>query len=201
MKSFLRICVLAALAVSSVCACTKVKTIYIQPYNNTTHEECEALRQAFIEKALPILAPDTFRVEILPVIELDDRLKNDQMSRYRADKINRFERKMLRSLPRGCTIVGLMHQDISCTKGDVADYGILGLSFRGDRVCVISTYRLSRKVDLWKLMMHEFIHSYYDYAHCPDDCVSCIMKNAYGKPDFPHEYELCPTCRHALWGE
>ncbi len=46
-------------------------------------------------------------------------------------------------------VIGFTKQDISTTKGEIKDWGILGLGDIGGRSCVVSSYRMKRKVK-WK---------------------------------------------------
>ena len=55
--------------------------------------------------------------------------------------------------------IGLTHRDISTSIHRNYKYGIVGLSFRPGKACVVSTFRLKRKDDLWKVTTHEFLHS------------------------------------------
>ena len=61
--------------------------------------------------------------------------------------------------------IGLMHRDISTSIHGQYNYGIMGLSFRSGDACVVSTFRLKRKDDLWKVTIHEFLHS-RGLPHC-----------------------------------
>ena len=60
---------------------------------------------------------------------------------------------------------------------------------------MISTYRMKKKKDLWKLAMHEFGHGYFGLSHCPNDDASCIMADAKGgNPHFELKDTLCSVC-------
>ena len=98
-------------------------------------------------------------------------------------------------------IIGVTDKDISTAVHGKENYGIMGLSYLGSGWCrasVVSTYRLPRKKDLWKLATHEFCHGFYSAKHCPDDDPSCIMADAKGRnPHFERKDSLCITC--ASW--
>ena len=51
----------------------------------------------------------------------------------------------------GTVTIGLTHRDISTSIHGQYNYGIMGLSFRPGDACVVSTFRLKRKDDLWKV--------------------------------------------------
>lgn len=77
------------------------------------------------------------------------------------------------------------------------NYGIMGLSYRPGDACVVSMYRLKRKDDLWKVTMHEFLHS-RGLPHCKKDNPKCLMQDAHGKNTFNMKHGLCEGCNKAL---
>lgn len=77
------------------------------------------------------------------------------------------------------------------------NYGIMGFSLRPGDACVVSTYRLKRKDDLWKVMMHEFLHS-RGLPHCKKDDVKCLMQDAHSKNTFYMKHGLCEDCKKTL---
>lgn len=93
-------------------------------------------------------------------------------------------------------IIGVTDKDISTSIHGSDDYGILGLSYLGKgNTSVISTHRLSRKKDLWKLAVHEFCHGFYGCPHCENDDPHCIMADAKGgNPKFEIKDSLCLDC-------
>lgn len=101
-------------------------------------------------------------------------------------------------------IIGVTDKDISTAVHGKENYGILGLSYLGSgKASIISTYRLLRKQDLWKLATHEFCHGFYSAKHCPKDNPSCIMADAKGgNPHFEKKDSLCITCANwCLYGD
>lgn len=74
--------------------------------------------------------------------------------------------------------------------------GVLGLSLHPGNLCIVSTYRLKNKKEIWKLVTHEFIHTYFDYSHCDND--TCLMKDAMGKVNFKNKQGLCIKCRRNI---
>lgn len=109
--------------------------------------------------------------------------------RIRADKILSATK-----VPDSSTIiVYLTHQDICTPYKGRPDWGVLGLSFRGTRKCIISDYRLkNKKRDLWKVVLHEFGHAFLNLSHCNNP--NCIMQDAKGKADFKNKNKICPNC-------
>ena len=78
------------------------------------------------------------------------------------------------------------------------DKSNLGFSYRPGDACVVSTYRLKRKNDLWKVAIHEFLHS-RGLPHCKKDDVKCLMQDAHGKnPHLQMKNGLCEDCKKAM---
>lgn len=103
-------------------------------------------------------------------------------------------------------IIGVTNKDISTAVHGKENYGIMGLSYLSSGRChasVISTYRLPRKQDLWKLATHEFCHGFYNAKHCPNNDPSCIMTDAKGgNPHLEKKDSLCLTCANwCLYGD
>ena len=127
---------------------------------------------------------------IIAMIEWDDYSEyvNSKERIKGIDVINKFKNNLFP------TTVVFIPDDIEYNKK-----GVLGLSVHpNNNVCVVSTYRLKNKSNLWKLVAHEFIHTYFDYSHCPLDCDTCIMKDAKGKVNFNNKNKLCNYCKHIL---
>ena len=93
--------------------------------------------------------------------------------------------------------IGLMHRDISTSIHGQYNYGIMGLSFRPGDACVVSTFRLKRKDDLWKVTIHEFLHS-RGLPHCKKNAPKCLMQDAHGKNTFYMKHGLCEDCKNSL---
>lgn len=132
---------------------------------------------------------------------------NDSKTKLRADKLLKwldkaYKDSVLADIKKekvmDCTyyIIGVTDKDISTSVHGSDDYGILGLSYLGrGNTSVISTYRLRRKKDLWKLAAHEFCHGFYGCPHCKNDNPYCIMADAKGgNPQFEIKDSLCVEC-------
>lgn len=170
-------------------------TIYFQPLDNFTQQEAIQL-QAVLEQRFREIFNEDFKFEILPNKKLSVDLMNDNRSRYRADKIiNSLSKKAIKHK----ITIGLTHKDISIPYKGKPDWGILGLAMHKVNGCVASTFRLKHKErDYWKVVTHEFIHTYYRYPHCPKDSSNCIMKDAKGKADFSNKNDLCGYCKSRI---
>lgn len=133
---------------------------------------------------------------------------NDSKSRFRGNKIIRWlstecpndiknNKEIDKSINYEYYFIGVTDKDISTNVHNHKDYGILGLSYlgKGD-VSIISTHRLKRRKDLWKLAVHEFCHGFYGCPHCKTDNPHCIMSDAKGgNPHFEMKNSLCSDCK------
>ena len=194
------------LAVLTLCGCNKKveqansscpPTIFLQPYDNFTQDEAKQLSMMLEKKFLELFGVE-FDIEVLTNKNFSADLMNNNKSRYRADKIINSLKK---EASKQRIMIGLTNKDVSVPYNGKADWGVLGLSIHGTYACVVSDYRLkNKKRDYWKVVTHEFIHTYYRYSHCPKDSSHCIMKDAKGHADFSNKNDLCGYCKRILLG-
>lgn len=95
-------------------------------------------------------------------------------------------------------IVGLTSKDISVSYKKKPDWGVKGLGSVSMNACVVSTFRLKDRSELWKLVTHEFIHTYFAYGHCPKNEPECIMQDCKGHPKWSAKSKPCEVCRQRL---
>lgn len=168
-------------------------TLYLQPYDNFTQNETEKLK-ADLDNHLGEILCGVFEVKVMANKPLSNSFLGETKKKYRIDKI-------IGSLKENADdeniYIGITHRDICRDyKNGVRDWGVLGSSIADDHTCVVSDYRLKhKKRDLWKVVTHEFIHTYYGYPHCPKDSTHCLMKDAKGKADFSNKTNLCNECK------
>lgn len=93
--------------------------------------------------------------------------------------------------------IGLTDKDISTSVHGHYNYGVMGLSLRPGSSCVVSTFRLKRRKDLWKVVAHEFLHS-RGLPHCAKDNPKCIIQDAHGKDTHYMKNDLCDDCKKKL---
>jgi archaemetzincin len=118
-----------------------------------------------------------------------------QRKRYRADSIINY---LNRSGGADTVIIGLTSKDISITKSDIADWGVMGLGFEPGNACVVSTFRLSKTElsgQLYKLSLHELGHT-PGLHHCKNK--TCFMRDAEGGNHLDEETGFCQSCKSFL---
>jgi archaemetzincin len=116
-------------------------------------------------------------------------------NRYRADSIIKSLRN---NIGKDSVIVGLSHSDISTTKGEIQDWGVMGLGYRPGTSCVVSDFRLSVKnknQQFYKLVLHELGHT-AGLPHCA--IKTCLMRDAEGGNPLDEEKEFCKDCKSFL---
>lgn len=169
------------------------KAIYLQPLGAAlTATELE-----YIEAALALYFP--FPVRRLAVEALPANAYYAPRQRYRAERLLDYLEG--RTPSDAQVVIGLTEADISTTKGDVYDWGILGLATISGQQCVISRFRAQRgakdathvRQRLAKTVVHEVGHT-IGLPHCPN--YGCIMEDGKGSVlTTDHERDVCPECR------
>ncbi len=171
---------------------TPVCTILLQPYDKTAEKYAKDVSKTLkehIESMDYICVQD---VKVLPIKQLPNTLLNQAKTRYRATKILDFQKQNHHKIHH--VIIGVTSSDISTSTHGHQDYGIQGQAYLGQENCVVSTYRLKNKKDLWKLMTHEFFHAFMHMPHCPADDPTCIMQDGHGKPNWTKRTKICNKC-------
>ena len=175
--------------------------IELQPLGDFSHQKAELLREELVKQLATIFRTNT-KAELEASISVAESKPiptsclYKPRNRYWAGKIL----EILHAEHGGndeIVTIGLTNRDISTSIHGQYNYGIMGLSFRPGDACVVSTYRLKRKDDLWKMTMHEFLHS-RGLPHCRKDDVKCLMQDAHGKNTFYMKHGLCEDCRKRL---
>lgn len=178
----------------TLCTCPPESFVHIdlQPLGDFTLKEANQLKEELEKHLVPIYLSE---IEVLPKKDIPASCLYKPRNRYWAGKILGF----LKQHNQGSDFVtiGLTHRDISTSIHGNYNYGIMGLSFRPGNACVVSTFRLKRKDDLWKVTIHEFLHS-RGLPHCKKDELKCLMQDAHGKNTFYMKNGLCQDCQKSL---
>jgi archaemetzincin len=140
-------------------------------------------------------------VYIQPNRSFPDDLFYKPRNRYRADRIIHWLRMNMPDSAR--TIVGVTSKDISATRNNVYDYGVMGLGYNPGHACVVSTFRPAKTARnkthlqqrLFKLVIHEMGHN-FGLPHCSNE--ECFMVDAEGQMKLDIEHYLCDSCRYKL---
>ena len=142
------------------------------------------------------------RVSVLSAIPMPKGAFYAPRQRYRADNVLTALDRLLPE--RGLRILGVTAADISTTKGNVFDWGIMGLARMPGRSCVVSSFRCKRRatgpdnatIRLAKTAVHELGHT-FGLEHCPT--LGCLLEDAGGSVlTTDREYDLCTVCRTKL---
>lgn len=91
--------------------------------------------------------------------------------------------------------IGITMQDISTTKGNNPDYGVMGLGFQPGKACIASNFRLRDKKNFFKVALHELGHT-TGLPHCPEK--TCFMRDAEGGDPTGEESGFCTKCKNYL---
>ncbi|HLO43854.1 MAG TPA: hypothetical protein VK175_05930 [Leadbetterella sp.] len=128
-------------------------------------------------------------------IKLPESAYYKPRNRFKAQKILDYFSKKAHS---DTVTIGLTNRDISITKANNQDSGIMGLGFCPGSSCVVSTFRLRKKnlkEQFIKLSLHELGHT-QGLPHCEN--LTCYMRDAKGKNVFDEETDFCLKCKSFL---
>lgn len=168
-------------------------TVFLQPCNSFTEKEAEKLAPV-IEKEIYDNTGVPMTVVVLDNIKLSkDKYYNKERTRYRASKI--LNSLCFDYLLSHDGVIALMHDDISDSKGNIKDWGIQGLSYMSMKVSVASDFRVKDKSQFWKVVLHEFFHSFCCLDHCAKHDPTCLINEGAIRKS---EKKLCNDCRSKL---
>lgn len=163
------------------------RVVAIQPFSD--------IPAPLVEKLYKQLLTITPRIVLKPAVVLPASAYYAPRNRYRADSLLHF---LGRRGSADTVVIGLTGKDISTTKGNVADWGVMGLGYRPGNACVVSLFRLSkteRGSQFYKVAIHELGHT-QGLPHCPDP--ACFMRDAEGGNPLNEEKDFCKSCKTFL---
>lgn len=163
--------------------------IYIQPYEDFTLEEVNEIIPE-VEKQFNYWLQGKWVFKILNPISFPK--VNKYNNKYEALDFLNYQ---VNTIKNDEIIIGLTHKDICKDLHNMKHYGIMGLSYCPGNVCIVSDKRVKDKSNLWKVILHEFMHTYYGAKHCPNDDPTCFMVDAKGKGNLKIENKLCNHCK------
>lgn len=162
-------------------------TIYVQPFTGLPKDQYEYVYTE-LQKVYP-------HVALKKSISLPAQAYVKERNRYRADTIIRWLRDQT---PVNSVTIGLTGFDISTTKDNVKDWGVMGLGYRPGRACVASAFRLNKEQKLqqfFKVSIHELGHT-QGLDHC--EVKICFMRDAEGRNPTNEEVDFCESCKRIL---
>lgn len=170
--------------------------VYLQPLGSDPDEKELDLVQRALRGFYPV------EVLRLPLVPLPSAAYYAPRRRYRAE---RLLDRLVELLPAdGHRIVGLVRKDISTTKGEYYDFGILGLATIDGVAGVLSSFRCARgardrehaRIRFAKTAVHEVGHT-FGLEHCPTP--GCLMEDGKGTVRTTDgEFDLCPKSLEQL---
>jgi archaemetzincin len=185
-----------ARAAAAMATATARKVLYVQPLGGELPAADAALVATAIEGVIG------WQVRTLERMPLPAAAFYQPRRRWRAEKL--LDVLDGRLPADGTRILGLTGADISTTKGEVFDWGVLGLGRIGGASSVISAFRCRRtargaahaRERLAKVAVHEVGHT-LGLDHCPNR--GCLMEDAQGRvATCDREYDFCARCRKLL---
>jgi len=170
------------------------RALYVQPLGN-----CSDQAQGVTDVVTALRAFYPIEVRVLDCQELPQAAYYPPRKRYRAERLLAY---LNQRMPKGgWRILGLTAVDISTTKDNYPDWGVMGLGELPGTATVISSFRCRKKARdeahaverLAKVAVHEIGHT-LGLPHCPTR--GCLMEDAMGKvTTTDRELDFCPRCR------
>lgn len=164
------------------------RTLIIQPFEGFSKSLTDTLRSQLEEVFSKIVIKDE--------TDLPASAYYEPRNRYRADSLLFF---LWNQSTKKSIVLGLTNRDISITKGEIKDWGILGISSISGYAAVVSSYRLDKnKIHeyLYRITIHELGHAEGLY-HCNRE-KWCIMRDYNGKNIVDELIDFCPFCKYHL---
>ena len=162
-------------------------TIHIQPFNDISPTII-----SHILKELKAIYP---HIILKPPITLPALAYYPARQRYRADSLIAY---LADRTSEGFVTIGLCSHDISTTKDNIKDWGVMGLGYQPGKACMVSTFRLKKdsvQNELFKVSIHELGHT-QGLPHCEEK--RCFMRDAEGGNPTDDEKDFCPNCKQLL---
>lgn len=199
----LKIIVITGLAIFLLLSCkepySKSKeeakpVIFLQPLAFTDTATLSFLKDS-IEQFYPV------QLVIAKPVPLPVHAYYKPRNRYRADSLIVWLRAKKPAPYR--SIVAITNSDVSVSKKDKPDFGVMGLGYKPGVACVISSYRLKATAKslqhfrqrLFKVVVHEMGHN-FSLNHCSNQ--ACIMVDAEEKMKLDNVKGLCSNCKRQL---
>ena len=168
----------------------EVIIIDIIPFEDTPPEITNSLSDALRQ-----ICPN---VTVKDIIPFPENSFYEPRHRYKADSVINYLSSIT---PTNHVSIGLTVKDISTTKEDISDWGVMGLSFQPGNACIASAFRLDKQNildQLFKVAIHELGHT-QGLDHC--EVKTCYMRDAEGKNTTNQEIGFCDKCKPVLYAK
>lgn len=170
-------------------------TLYLLPATDADTATVTYLRQHLA---------DSFRIPVIlvPARRLPAFAWYAPRKRYWADSLLKWMRPIAQN--SRCRWLLVTGSDISTTRKDHFNWGIMGLAYRPGRVAAVSDYRLQEhgrparavRAALLKIALHELGHTVGN-DHCKQP--HCLMQDADGRDKTAQLSGFCNACRKRLF--
>ena len=176
--------------VDILCCNTPSATILIQPYGNFTKQEINKFISE-LQNNMDEFLYGEWNIKVLEPKQIP--FSSVTSNKYKALDFLNYQKSNNKFNE---VTVGITHEDICKDLHGVKNYGIVGLSFCPGNNIIVSDKRLRHKEQLWKPIIHEFMHAFYGAKHCPKDDPTCFMVDAKGHGNFSIQNKLCDSCKN-----
>ena len=172
-------------------SCCSVKreprVVLIQPFEDVDSSTIELLQQQLNEIFSTVIVSSKKQLPASAYFAARHR--------YRADSIIQQHK---RATGKDTVILAITHHDISTTKDNHKDWGVMGLAISPGNSCIVSDFRAGKprnKIHLFKLALHELGHT-EGLPHCKQQ--SCYLRSAEGKNHLDQLDDFCNDCKKYL---
>ncbi len=163
------------------------RVLIIQPFRDMPSQQVHTLAKS--------LAPYFKTIVLKSPIDLPGAAFYPARNRYKADVLIKYLKQFG---TKDTVVLGITGKDISTTKGNRKDWGVMGLGYQPGRSCITSTFRLNKSrilPQLFKTSIHELGHT-EGLPHCINH--QCYMRDAEGGNPLDEEKGFCSTCKKYL---
>lgn len=164
----------------------KPKIITIVPLGNNLSEEFVRSTYREMQKHLQV-------IQLGSTTPIPSPAYYKPRSRYRADSIISW---LSGKAKPNEVLMGITNCDISATKGECKDWGVMGLGYRPGNAAVASNFRLKNKSAFWKIVLHELGHT-AGLSHCT--VKTCLMRSAEGHDHTSEVTDFCESCKNTFF--
>lgn len=166
--------------------------ICLNPCNNFSQKEANKIAielEDFFYNNYKIIP----QITVESNIKLSSEFRNSSKTRYNASELIKYYQTDAELIQ-----VLLLNEDIFTYRNNKKEWEILGQSIIGGNTCIVSSYRLKNKNNMWKVVLHEYCHTYFKYYHCPNDDPKCFMKDAKGHANIEIQKYFCNDCKKII---